>query len=515
MKDSAFVAFADGFKYYSEVDSSRVASVVDWSTNGEYLMRLQDSIDALAFDMNSYVGDNRPQFHGFVFESFHKGTFNIDALAKRTGEKSNIPSANPFASSDISTTWGEQFQAKDYRTGAASGLAQSVSFYQKYSIYQSKHPDATWNLWCEERGIDPNVDWNLPIYEAQARLIPSDQIQDAIRALEKAAKHASDAAKQRYNDTLSKLVDHVKSPRGAESLRLTRDESISLSECCKDGNFDPQKFNLTLAKKADSLFLLKNAATSGLSALAVSAVLNAAPYIAEALLQLVKDGKVDEGQLEKVGTSLGTGGVEGFIRGFVLATVLDTCRLGYFGSCLQELALNSSPLFVPMAAQLVNTIIGSVSDSIRMMRGKINCREFVLLTEKRLFITGCSIGVGLVFQSIPVPILGYTIGSFIGSVFGGLVFQLKESVMVALCVNNGWTFFGVVEQDYSIPYPMKKYLELDSYEYETYEYETYECEKYPYESYSFAAYDFEKFGMVYLERGIIGIRKIGYKAIVR
>lgn len=510
-------AFKYGYKYFSENLSAAAAGTYTDATSTAYLGEVQGGIDNLSQAMVQYVGDNRPQVHGFVFETFERGSFMVDAAAKRTGENSWIPSAAPFASADVKTSWGEDFQAKAYQSGSASGLSQSVSYEQRYNEYlgalrRDNKPEISWEEYCKQRGIDPEIDRRLSIYEAQTRLIPTDQLEDARKALQRAIDNSTDpVVRQRYIDTINKLTDHIESPTGAKSMPLTYDETMALSKCAKEGRFNPADYDLMLAKKADYMYLLNKAAMAGLSAAAVSGVMKAAPDIAKALIVLIRDGKVTEDDLKKIGQGLSSGATEGLVRGFMLAAIKDVCSLGFLGEELQRHSLDTTSAFVPIATQIVSVVIGTMSDSIRLAQGEIDRYEFIELAQKRVFITGWSVGIGLAANSV-IPVVGYVIGSFVGSVVGGLVFQAREQIFMSLCVEHGWTFFGIVEQDYTLPQEMIKYLGLEQYQYETYEYEEYSYDKYEPETYEFETYEFEKLGITILERGVIGVRKVGYRA---
>jgi hypothetical protein len=52
---------------------------------------------------------------------------------------------------------------------------------------------------------------------------------------------------------------------------------------------------------------------------------------------------------------------------------------------------------------------------------------------------------------IPVPLLGALAGNMVGSTVGAVVFEGVNSLIVGLCAESGWTFFGIVQQDYSFP----------------------------------------------------------------
>jgi hypothetical protein len=50
------------------------------------------------------------------------------------------------------------------------------------------------------------------------------------------------------------------------------------------------------------------------------------------------------------------------------------------------------------------------------------------------------------------------LGTLIGAVLGGLSYKWVNDLEISLCVEKGYTFFGLVKQDYTIPEPLYKFL---------------------------------------------------------
>ena len=139
-------------------------------------------------------------------------------------------------------------------------------------------------------------------------------------------------------------------------------------------------------------------------------------------------------------------------------------------------------------------------------------QEFVQRLEKRIFISGCAITTGTVVQGLlpAAPVVGYLIGSFVGSIIGGAIFEVKEQFFMSLCIERGYTFFGLVEQDYALPDEVVKRLGLETFEFESFPFETFPFETFPFESIELEKFEFESIDIVMLKRGLIGVRKIGY-----
>lgn len=375
---------ANSNKLISQVNSDYFSLAVTDGTNTNYLAQMDDAIEQFASDMNAKMGNNSSTLFGYTDEIWHHGTFYIDAISKRTGESGTIPNANPFASADFSGNWGELYQLKNYRNPNASALAQSITYNQEYNKYIAEltkqgRPIISKEQYLIDRNIDPNTDMNLPIYEAQTRLIPTDQLQDAIKALKiKILSEPRTEQRYRYEDTLSKLVDRIKSPNGASSTPLSREDSMNLAKLAKEGKFDPKQYDITLAQKADKLYLIHNTLMSGVSAAVVTASLKVAPHIANIIINLIKRREFSEEDIKLIGEDFSDGAKSGFIRGTIISSIKNACSLGYLGQNLQKLSLDASnsAQFNSVIVVITTFIIESINDVVLLKKGTIDKSQF-------------------------------------------------------------------------------------------------------------------------------------------
>ncbi len=373
------------------------------------------------------------------------------------------------------------------------------------------------------KGVDPNIDVDLPIYEAQTRLIPVDQLEDAKIALRnRILKELNnldnpDRALQakKYQDVLDKLTDHIKSPKGAQSLPLTQEESKVLQSLGKEGKFDPARYDITLAKKADYIYLTHSTINAGLNGALYGAIFKALPLLIKSLSTLVEEGKINREQLEDLCKTSAAGGAQGFIQGFSTALLKDCCLLGYFGEELQSAALQQSVQFNNAVIIIVTTTVETLKDTMRMTNGDMDVRIFTQRLEKRIFVASFGYMSGVYVQGIMpyAPVIGYLLGSFIGSVLGGFVFEARERAFMSICVHSGFTFFGFVEQDYELPPEVKDYFGFDSMNMEKMTIEEMQLDECRPEQMTIETMNFEKMDVKWVKRGVVGIRKIGYIAV--
>ncbi len=509
-----------GHTVSSQINSDAISLALTDATSAEYLSQMDTAIKSFAQEMNSKAGNNNPSLFGYTDEIWHKGTFYIDAISKRTGESGYIPDAHPFASADFEGSWGELYQLKNYRNAQASAFAQSITYNQEYNKYLaelSKHgkPLISKEQFLIDRNLDPNLDMNLPIYEAQTRLIPTDQLHDAIKALRhKILSEPREAQRLRYEDTLNKLVDRIESPGGATSTPLTREDSMNLASLAKEGKFDPKQYDITLAQKADKLYVLQSTLMSGISAAVVNATLKAAPVIVNSIVALIKEGRIANEDLKNLGSDLSSGAKDGFIRGTILSSIKSACNMGYLGTEVQNLSLNvaQSATFNGILVMVTALVIETTKDSLLLRKGEINQKQFEYNLSKRLYVSCFSTIGGICAQSVlPIaPIVGYLIGSFVGSALGVVIFEIKEKAFISLSIKYGFTYFGIVKQDYQLPEKVIKELGFETLDLEGFELENFDLEDFESETFETEQFKLETFDMHLLRRGLIGVRTIGY-----
>ena len=493
----------------------------------QYLKSLAEKIVKFQKEVNAYQNNNNPSANGYIAEVWHRFTFEIDALSKRTGETASIPLPT-FASTDVQGSWGEGYQLKYCKDAWKNAKELATTYKERYNEYLSslkragKEPISI-EEYLESKGVDPNIDINLPIYEAQAGLCPADQFEDLkIALLERIGKELNNSGNpdraleaKKYQVVLAKLTDHIESPNGAKSMRLTHAESKVLQSLAKKGKFDPAKYDLTLAKKADFIYLTHSTINAGLNGALYGAVFKALPYLLESITTLIKEGKITKEQVDELCKTGALGGAQGFIQGFSAALLKNCCMLGYFGEELQTAALKQSVQFNNAVIIIVTTIVETIKDSIRLTNGEIDLSAYTQRLEKRAFIASFSYIGGVVVQGVMtcVPAIGYLIGSFIGSVLGGFVFEAKERVFMSICINSGFTFFGLVEQDYELPPEVKDYLGVESMNIEQMAPEEMQSDECSPEQMTIETMNFEKMDVKWAKRGVVGIRKIGYIAV--
>ena len=311
--------FEEGYTYFAKNASAYAAATMSDS----YVTNVNDEIDKLVKDLNSFEGFRTASkiLKGDVAEFWHAGTFNINSALKDSNHRAFVDRSNDFASTDISTNFGDKYGLKYYSDGQASAKAQSVSVFQRFKDYQSHGGTDSLEDFLRSRGYD-NAEsvLNDPIYKGQIRIIPRDQLEEATKYLERIIR--TEAVRRpeqvpRYQETLDMLTDRLSDSKGAESIPLSKKEASELATLAKQGKINADELGLTTEELVKYNYVIQQAFKAGLTAAIISIVLKVAPEIFKSIDYLLKNGKINAEQFKKIGFAAVSGGAEGFIRGSI------------------------------------------------------------------------------------------------------------------------------------------------------------------------------------------------------
>lgn len=343
------------------------------------------------------------------------------------------------------------------------------------------------------------------IYSGQLRLIPSDQMEAAIAYLDiRIAKELLTRPEQaqRFQEVRDMLTSCIKSPDGTSSYELDRTSSERMAQLAKEGNFSPTDEGLTLDNLVHLEHILKQGVKAGLSAAVITLVMKTAPSIYNCIDQLINRGYISNEQLEKLGAAAFTGTSEGFLRGFIAGSLTIACESGQFGSALQSV----SPGVI---GALTAIVFQTFADSISFVKGDITRATLLNNLNKSIIVSGIALGTGALFQFLlPVFPFAYLLGNFVGSFVGSYIYRVADKAILSLAVEKGWTFFGLVDQDYQLPKEV-----LDEIGTELFEYEQFLPNEFEYEHFEPEYFQCEYFQpemIKILRRGVIAVHQIGY-----
>lgn len=497
--------FEDGYEFFYK-NTPYIRGSIDGAI---YVGSVEKEINQLNNNINSFIGKQShvKQLKGNVFEFWHSGTYNIDSVVHGATGKTSVDGSNDLGSVDISSNFGEVFGLKDYQTPIESAKQQTKTHYEKYREYVSKNKsDISFEDYLEGRNLS-GTDPNLPMYYGQMRVIPKDQLEEAIKWLKRQIENEKTIRPEqvnRYEDTLKNLTDKLKSPDGVESISLSKADSEIIAGLAKEGAFDASNFGLTTEKLIQYNYVLNQALKAGTSAAMITTVLKVAPEIYKAIELLIFNGEIDEKQFQKIGFAALNGAAEGFIRGTVAASITTAFKAGLWGACLKSV----DPILIGASTAIV---MNTLRNSFDVATGKMTRVELADACARDLFLTACSLTLGGVTQGmIQIPVLGFALGSFVGSVVGSFAYNKGYTAYMSFCVDSGFTFFGLVDQDYTLPTEVLTEMGIDVFEYDKFEPRRINIEGFEPQQINIEKFKPQTIAIKTLRRGVIEVNRIGY-----
>lgn len=505
--------FIDGYHFFQKTAGAVVSSFEGGSFGTEraiYVGSVEDEISKLEESINQFFGDNTPikQLKGDVAEFWHAGTFNVNAVTNESAHRVFVDRSHELGSVDASSNFGKDFGLKYYRTGAESAEQQAKSVFERFKEYEANGGKDSLEKYLSDRHYTSEDVLNDPLYAGQIRVIPTDQLKKATEWLER--KIATESAKRpeqvkRYQDTLNLLRDRISDNEGNESIPLSKDDAEKLAGLAKEGKFDAREFGVSAPELLNMEMLVKASLKAGMSAAVISLVLKVGPEIFKSVDYLIKNGEVDAEQFKKVGFAAVSGASEGFVRGSVAAAITTCCKAGVFGVAMKEI---NPGVIGTIVAVTMNTMKNAYQVSI----GKKTRTEMSTELVRDMIVSASSLALGAVGQVVlyELPVVGYLLGSFVGSVVGTFIYHAGYKAALSFCTETGVTLFGLVEQDYKLPDDIIKEMGLETFEFETFVTETFEPESFTFDTFETESIQPDSLGITILRRGVIGVSKIGY-----
>lgn len=519
------IGFREGFEFFQRnadaLFSAEIATEFGTKTSNyvEELTALEESINAF----KDYKTPSA-QLKGDIAEFWAAGTFNVNAAKSGAINRAVVNRSNEYASADITLKSGENFSLKYNATGTDSAKQQAISVFQKFKEYQSHGGKDSLAEYLNKRNYSDESVLSDPIYSGQFRVIPKDQMEDAVKWLtQKIQKESTIRPDQvkRYQDTLHMLRNKLTDNNGNESIPLSKEEAHKLAEIAKEGKFKAEDFNLT----SQEIAIMKAALKDGFTAAAITMVLKVAPEIYKAIDYLIKTGEINLVQFKKIGFAAVTGAGEGFIRGAVASAISYSCKSGMLGEGLKNL----SPGVIGVGVALtMNTLKNAVMVSI----GKKTRNELTYELIRDMFVScgalagsilgkaGGTIVGGVVGTYIGGPtgvaiakalsVAGSLLGSFVGSIAGTFVYNTVYKTAISFCIDTGVTLFGIVKQDYKLPEDIIEEMGLQTFDFDSFQPDTFETESFSFDTFEIDSIKPDTLGITMLRRGVIGVTKVGY-----
>ena len=380
-----------------------------------FAAQVEASVEDLIRDM-SKVAQNDKGLHfakGDVAELWHAGTLNLDATQRGIGARAYAPrDASPIDIALQGDRHIEAVQLKFYRS--AEDTAKAIS--------------------------DPK-------YAALDKVVPGDQLEGVREAAQRLASHhaARPEVSASYQHTADVADDRLRID-GTESRPLTERQSRELTERLRqDGNVDRDLFDLESNDVVLWDDLLREATTAAARAALITAALQAAPYLLTIAKKAIATGEISVDDFVPLGRALPATLLRSSLSGGLTAAIVGAARKEMLGAGLK----NIDPTHVSAAVVLC---LCAVSNSLRAARGEVALQSAAASTAADALTLAMALGFSTIGQAlIPAPILGSLIGNIVGALVARLIVDKADHAIVGIAASTGWTFFGLVDQDYKVP----------------------------------------------------------------
>ena len=449
-----------------------------------YIDDIESAIQALEDAVNYHEHRNNTiaTFQGFLAEDWSAGTFNIDAVAKGSSDRATVLKSTDGFSVDVRLNSGADYSMKSYANGAKSAVEQS-----RY-----------------------NADTGKGGYDGQLKWVPEDQLTDAQAKAHheylrntKTRPEVADA----YGETERTLRDIVENDENVTSRTATRKDLDNMAKAGKKQEFKAKDFGVTTENSINYDYIRQKAIEAGCTAAVITIAMQLAPEIYKSVDYLIKNGELDFNQIQKSGEKAISGGAEGFLRGSIAYYLQSVCNAGALGDAL----MNISPMALGAAVAIS---MQTVKNSILVAAGKMDAKQMGAAFADNIVITGGylagakvggAIGTALGFE---MPVLGYMLGSLIGTSCA-VLYNIGKKRLISLCVDTGFTCFGLVEQDYELPDEVLESMGIDMITIPEKEIKQTQIK-------TISVHQFvdvnepETIDLTMVKRGIIGVNKVGY-----
>lgn len=445
--------FTDGFEKSAKTRNE----IIGVNLGAEYLQQVEFAINQANLNIGKLNNSNLlvDSLKGYASEIWHADTFNIDAALNGSHESVWVAHSNKFASSDINSSWGENFGLKYYQSSNKSAKAQSIS-YEGY--FRQKAVKESISEYYSKQGIsDIESKRHESIYKTQKRLVPSDQFDEIKKELTRKALREDSIrpnVAENLKETQKNLVDRIKSPDNNHSIPLSEKDAKKIATDLKEGNFDGGKYGLTTKELIKFDHIVNEAIKAGITASVITFILKSVPDIVGLIEKKLNGEDITLEEFAERGFANLSVSTQSFLRGSVAATLCITFNSGIAGEFAQKL----DPIIIGVMTAVTLNII---ENSIKLANGSISRTEFSNECLKDMII-GFLAGLGSISSQllIPIPVIGLLIGNIVGSMVGVFAYSSVNKVLLKLGTESGLTYFHLIEQDYTLPSEVLEFMGL-------------------------------------------------------
>ncbi len=400
------------------------------------IQRLENNINQSAASSR-----NLTQEKGFVFETWHADTFNINAAANRSKERAWRPESNESGSVDVQTSSGGAASMKAYKDGKSSGFEQAkradaantqlLEGWRKYNSDQSGKQISFRDYVDTQLSQEEINDLFIAKYSGQTRIIPEDHMKDAVDyltgrtdKLKTLDDSYSKAQRKVYEDTLKNLKDHIEAPDGTKSKALNSEDLQTMTELADKGEFKAEDFGIKPSDYITRAEILSDIVKPAAQAAMLRVALSVGPDIYSIIVEAAKNGSIDEEKLKEVGIDAVLSGSEGFVEGSVSSTILLACKTGKFGAQFQDVSPNT-------VAILTILTIDAARNGYHLAKGDITPLDYSNMMAEETFIAIASHTTGVAVAALlPMIPFSYMAGSMAGAMLASTGYSVGKDVVM-------------------------------------------------------------------------------------
>jgi len=463
-------AFADAY-YRSSKDFAGVTGALE---SADFVSEVQVAIDiaveALAKEAARRTNVAADYVKGNLAEVWHAETLNVSAVAK--GQD------NVWA-----LALGTNKPGQDVVYGDGAGTSHAELKYYK-------------------TGVDTARQLGNPDYSNSQKVVPSDQLAEVVAESKYQAIRNQEIRPEvaaGYQHTADTVSDHIEVENAASKPLSQVDAKGMALEFKRDGSIDPESYDLNTECFVEWSDIFRESGSAALNAAAFSAALTAAPHVYRIISRCVASGELDAAIIrEGAGQVLSSATTAG-LRGGVAAIITGSCKAGLMGNVLKGV----SPSAVGMATAMA---LNSIENSWRYAHGSLSGKELAFNSSRDAVALMMGAGGAALGQVIiPVPVLGALLGNLVGSTLGSVGATYANDKVLGICVESGWTFWGLVEQSYAVPEDVLQAAGFDLFARQSFALKAFGVA-------SFNAQYFKTDGLQFtlLRRGVVGFNAIGY-----
>lgn len=488
--------FDNGVKWYLEKGKGVIGSDSAAKLCSEVKIYIQETLKALNSDV---LGSKKRigNLQGDMAEYYFAEIFNLKAKAIGSPYRAAVPRSTELGSIDIVIYktdssgnaipgYSTPYSLKYYKSGKMAAAQQTRTFGSEYRVVLNnkikkdpnlKPTNYTFDDFLRERNLDnKGITEDTLLYENQCRLIPKGKMTSAVKYLKSMIrKETNFERRQNLQKVLELITDTMNSPDGKiGDIQLTRSKSEEIARAARKGKLDLDKLGIGVDDILTNRYIWEKSLNVGLISACMTFAIELAPQIIDIIQQLLAKGYIDVDSMDL------SGGAKDAASSFIIGTL--TSAITFHASkvtLLNHISPEIVSFIVMMCYTSIVTTIKGYKDNLprNVIAAQLIQNGYVLTwTYVGASLIGPKIaaGIGLLIGQalgkigdMAIPIVGTMLGTLIGAVIGGLSYKWLNGLGVSLCVEKGYTFFGLVNQDYTIPEPLHKFLISDTIKLDT------------------------------------------------